>query len=210
MKNLNRRDASKIVPIAILSSAVALLDGQLASADTTGTATEQQQQNQESMYEKSEPISQAPEATVPQTTPGATGDITEDEPVDPETESAAGQEMASESSLYAMNAEEIIGKKLVTSDGTELGEIDTLAKKPAEGESVYAVVTAGALLGMIGGEKVVVDLKDLTLVDDKLQTSAIQSEEQLKQQPQFNEEEYVKIEQTDRPISEFASSGTTQ
>ena len=184
MNDASGKKSGGIIPIVFASSVAALVGVQVANADTTAT----QQDVQGSTYEKSEPISQAPEATEPQMTPGA---------------------MGSENPLYNMNAEEIIGKTVVTRDGTELGEIDTLAKKPSEGDNVYAVVTAGGLLG-VGGDKVVIDLKDLTLENDKLQTSSIQSKEQLKQQPQFNEEEYVKIEQTDRPISEFAGSEATQ
>ncbi|MGC1955595.1 MAG: PRC-barrel domain-containing protein [Gammaproteobacteria bacterium] len=199
---VNMNDSSGrngMLSVVFLSSVAALMGMQVSNA---GTNTTTQQDVQGSTYEKSQPISQAPEATVPQTTPDA-ADVETQTDVESEAEATLPHDTGSQSSLYHMNADEIIGKTVVTSDGTELGEVDTLAKKPSEGDQVYAVVSAGGVLG-IGGEKVVIDLKDLTLVDDQLQTSSIQSEEQLKQQPQFNEEEYVQVEETDRPISEFA------
>lgn len=203
MKHSTRKNGRSVIPMVFLGTATAL-----AAIPASNAETDTQQGVRGSMYEKSEPISQAPEPTVPQATPGPTGRETE-YGFESEPTAAAGQEANTGSPLYEMSAEEIIGKTVVTPEGTELAEVDSLATKTGEGDRIYAVVTSGGLLG-IGGEKVVIDLNELTLQNDKLQTSAIQSEEQLQQQPEFTEEEYVRIEQTDRPISDFASFGSKQ
>lgn len=198
MNDSSGKNARGIFSVAVLSGAAALAGAQWTTAGTDAS----QQDAQGSTYQKSGPVSQSPEATQPRPMSGAESTAPQSG-MQSESATTAQQGAGSESQLHNMNADEIIGKTVVTADGTELGEVDTLAKDITGGDTVYAVVTAGGVLG-VGGEKVVIDLKDLTLEDDQLQTSSIQSEEQLKQQPQYNEEQYVKIEQTDRPISEFS------
>jgi sporulation protein YlmC with PRC-barrel domain len=155
--------------------------------------------------------------------PGAQGDQSSDSeyrtdtprigssPAGPEqgtSESTAASEEGAASApagtLYEMTAEQLTGKAVIDSQGDSIGEVEELViGGPAS--TVHAVISVGGLLG-VGDTEVAVPLDDLQLQDDKL--VIFESKDQLKNRPEYKEENYVQIEQTEQPLADFAQFET--
>ena len=103
--------------------------------------------------------------------------------------------------LYEMTAEQLTGKSVVDSQGDTIGEVEDLVTGGPDNR-VHAVISVGGLLG-VGGTEVAVPLDDLHLEGDRL--AIFESKDQLKNRPEYKEENYVRIEQKDRPIADFAA-----
>lgn len=120
----------------------------------------------------------------------------------PET-SAGSQTSEHKSGLYNKTADEIIGMEVQQSeDEKKIGEVENIVKDISD-DSLKAVIAVDQILGLIGGKKVVVSVDELELNNEKLLINT--TEESLKQQAEYNEASYTPVDQTDRPISEFAA-----
>ena len=107
----------------------------------------------------------------------------------------------SPSPLYTMTVEELTGKEVVGPQGDKIGKVEDVVTGGPENR-VHAIISVGGVLG-VGATQVAVPLDELQLQNDKL--SIAESEEQLKGRPEYKKEDYVQIEQKDRPLSESAA-----
>lgn len=98
-------------------------------------------------------------------------------------------------------AEDVIGKKVVNSDGDEIGEINKIVQENG-GDQFFAVVSVGGFLG-IGAKDVTVPLDRLMLRDDQL-TAPMASKETLEHRTAFDETQYQEV-----PGERMVSIGTT-
>ena len=105
-------------------------------------------------------------------------------------------------SLGAKSVEEIVGMSVENSDnGKTVGEVDALVTDRND-RQLHAVIAVDQFMDLIGGKKIVVPIDDLQLKDDKLQISA--TEKELKKRPEYSEEGFFNVSETNRPISDFA------
>lgn len=100
-----------------------------------------------------------------------------------------------------MTVEELTGKAVVDPQGETIGEVEDLVTGGPD-KRVHAVIAVGGLLGL-GSTKVAVPLDELQLQNDQL--TVFESKDQLKSRPKYKAENYVRIEQKDRPIADFAA-----
>lgn len=108
------------------------------------------------------------------------------------------------SALQTMTPRELKGKDVVGQNGKEIGSIKEVVRSRNE-RNIQVVISAGGTLG-VGDKKVAVPLDQLSYRDGKLHISA--TEEELKAKPKFQSEQFVELEPTDRPISEFSAFET--
>ena len=120
---------------------------------------------------------------------------------EPSATTGAGAGSVLQGTLYDMTAEELTGKAVVDPQGETIGEVEDLVTGGPDNR-VHAVISVGGLLG-VGGTQVVVPLDELQLQNDQL--TVLESKDQLKSRPEYKEENYVRIEQKDRPIADFAA-----
>jgi uncharacterized protein YrrD len=82
----------------------------------------------------------------------------------------------------------MVGAKVVTPQGEVLGKIDDLIVD-REGKVEGAVLSVGGFLG-IGDKDVAVPLNDLQLGEDEAYLMSATTEDQLKQMPEYDADQY--------------------
>ena len=107
-------------------------------------------------------------------------------------------------SQQGIKADDLEDKKVVSSTGDEIGEVDEIVRGKQD-NTLQAVVDVGGFLGM-GEKEVTIPLSELKLQNDRLVAPQTASKDQLKSQPEYDESQYEEIsedQQIDR--SEFAA-----
>ncbi|KAI5913061.1 PRC-barrel domain-containing protein [Azoarcus sp. PA01] len=118
------------------------------------------------------------------------------------TGAAAGTgSTAAATQLQNMTPRELEGKEVVSQTGKEIGSVKEVVRSRDE-RNIQVVISAGGVMGM-GDKEVAVPLDQLSYRDGKLHVSA--TEDELKARPEYESEQYVELEPTDRPISEFSA-----
>lgn len=117
------------------------------------------------------------------------------------TEQQGQQGAPQGSQLPTMRADDVSGKKVVNDKNEDIGRVDSIVRDKATNK-VNAVVSVGGLMG-IGGHKVTIALEDLSLRGDRLAAPAGTTEDKLKQMPEYNESQFVKV-----PDDEKVTVGT--
>ncbi len=118
----------------------------------------------------------------------------------PAAETQAGTPAAT-NSLYSMTPQQLRRMDVVGAAGEEIGDVKQVVRGRDE-EKIHVVINAGGFLG-VGGKEIAVPLEDLTLVEDKLRLNA--TKEELQARPEYVEEQYVELQPSDQPISDFAA-----
>lgn len=103
--------------------------------------------------------------------------------------------------IQNMTPRELEGKDVVGQNGKEIGSVKEVVRSREQG-NIQVVISAGGVMGM-GDKEIAVPLDQLSLRDDKLHISA--TEEDLKTRTEYKSEQFVELEPTDRPISEFSA-----
>lgn len=112
-----------------------------------------------------------------------------------------GASTAAATQLQNMTPRELEGKDVVGQTGKEIGSVKEVVRSRDE-RNIQVVISVGGVLGM-GDKKVAVPLDQLSYQDGKLRIGA--TEDELKAKPEYQSEQYVELEPTDRPISEFSA-----
>jgi hypothetical protein len=115
------------------------------------------------------------------------------------TEQPAADEV---NSMLALTPDDLHRQEVIGSDGEAIGRISDVVSDRG-GADIYAVISTGGFLGLIGGSKHVVPLSELRLEEQKLHLSATQ--EELAAREEYTEDQYVIVQPDDRPISEFSA-----
>lgn len=110
-------------------------------------------------------------------------------------------EMGASSRVHSMTPSQLRGTDVVGPSGEEIGTVKAVVRSRQEG-NIQAVISSGGVAGL-GAKEVAVPLDSLRYRDGKLQTAV--SESQLKARPEFRSEQYVELQPTDQPISEFSA-----
>lgn len=93
---------------------------------------------------------------------------------------------------------ELEGKDLINSQGEDIGEIEEVVQNN-EDKQLSLVIESGGILG-VGSSKTVLPLADVKLANDKIVWDKSKTTEQL---PEFNESQYVALNQKDRTVQDF-------
>jgi len=120
-----------------------------------------------------------------------------DEPVRTEAKPMAGN-----NPMLTLTPDDLHRKEVVGSDGETIGKVSDVVSGKENGD-VYAVISTGGFLGLIGGSKHVVPLNELRLEQDKLHIGVTQ--EELSAREKYTEEHYLVVKPDDRPIIEFSA-----
>jgi hypothetical protein len=90
--------------------------------------------------------------------------------------------------LENMNADEIVGKSVVSQNGEEIGDVEDVVTDPTSGQK-YAVVDVGGFLG-VGQKSVVIGLNELKMsaADDRIQSEL--TREELQTQTEYSPDKY--------------------
>jgi sporulation protein YlmC with PRC-barrel domain len=118
-----------------------------------------------------------------------------------------GASSALANQLYKMEVGDVVGQDIVTADGETIGEIEQVVLHSGD-EQLYVVVPVGGFLG-IGEKDVVVPFSELELRNDQITIMTAKSEEQLKQQPDYDPKEYVALED-EHAIKQFADTQSSK
>ena len=113
-------------------------------------------------------------------------------------------EMGASSQVQAMTPSQLRGTEVVGPGGEEVGSVAAVVRSRQD-KNIQAVISAGGVLGM-GDREVAVPLDSLRYDGEKLRISS--TEEQLKARPEYKSEQFVELEPTDQPISEFSAFET--
>ncbi len=97
------------------------------------------------------------------------------------------EEPAAAAAAGAVLAEDVIGSEVVNSKGDQVGKVTNLVIDADKVE--YAVVSVGGFLG-IGDKEVVIPLDQLKLGEDQVYLITAETEDQLKQMPEYQEDQY--------------------
>lgn len=110
--------------------------------------------------------------------------------------------MAGSNAMLALTPDDLHRQEVIGSDGKTIGKIsDVVSDK--ENSNIYAVISTGGFLGLIGGSKHVVPLNELQLEQQKLHVGITQ--EELSAREKYMEEHYLIVKPDDRPIIEFSA-----
>lgn len=112
--------------------------------------------------------------------------------------------MGASSRVQSMTPSQLRGTDVVGPTGEEIGTIKAVVRDRREG-NIKAVISSGGVAG-VGAKEVAVPLDSLRYQGGKLQTTV--TEEQLHARPELRSEQYVELEPTDQPISEFSAFET--
>lgn len=114
----------------------------------------------------------------------------------------ATREVTTDNPLMSLHPRDLEGQEVVGSNGEEIGRISEVVSDRDEGR-IYAVISSGGFLGLIGGTEHAVALDDLTIVEGKIHLDTTQ--ENLSATEEYQEENYLVVEPRDQPISEFSA-----
>lgn len=110
--------------------------------------------------------------------------------------------VAGDNAMLALTPDDLHRQEVIGSDGETIGKISEVVSGKEKGD-IYAVISTGGFLGIIGGTKHVIPLNELRLEQQKLHVDATQ--EELSAREQYAEEHYLVVQPDDRPIIEFSA-----
>ena len=115
---------------------------------------------------------------------------------------AAGEATRSKDTLVSVLTPRHL-KKMVVIDtaGKTIGNIEDVVRSREDG-FIYAVISSGGILG-IGAQEVPVPLEELQVRGDKLRIAT--TRDTMLHWPAYQEDQYVELEPSDKPISEFSA-----
>jgi putative membrane protein len=103
------------------------------------------------------------------------------------TKPAGSQQAAVQPTAAQVKADDVIGAKVVNNKGDKIGKIEDLVIDKDKVQ--YAVVSVGGFLG-IGAKQVVVPIDQLKLGKDQAYLMSAETQDQLKQMPEYKEGQY--------------------
>lgn len=103
--------------------------------------------------------------------------------------------------IQNLTPRELEGKDVVGQNGDEIGSVKEVVRSRDQG-NIQVVISSGGVMG-VGAKDIAVPLDQLSLRDGKLHMSA--TEDELKAKTEYRSEQFVELEPTDRPISEFSA-----
>jgi putative membrane protein len=157
-----------------------------ATAATATAATQAPKEPANEQQAATPPSSQPPAATEPAATEKpATPPSTEQQQA--ATEPAATEKPVTPPAAQQVNAEEVIGSKVVNNKGEEVGKVEDLVID--QDKVQYAVISVGGFLG-IGEKHVVVPVDQLKLGEKQVYLTTAQTEDELKKLPEYNKDQY--------------------
>jgi hypothetical protein len=107
--------------------------------------------------------------------------------------------------LSALTPKHLKQMEVIGVSGEKIGKVKDVVRSREDG-FIYAVVSSGGLLG-IGAKAIPVPLEGLRLQGDKLGMAA--TKDDLRSLPEYQEEQYVELEPSNQPISEFSAFEAT-
>lgn len=114
---------------------------------------------------------------------------------------ASPDQSVTEHPLYSHTPQELQGSEVLDVAGESVGEVKKVVLGP-DGQSAYAVVESGGLLG-IATTEIIVAIDELESAEaGKLQANA--TKEELEARGEYAPEQYAELE-PDKPISEFSA-----
>ncbi|WP_275096625.1 PRC-barrel domain-containing protein [Sedimenticola hydrogenitrophicus] len=149
-----------------------------------------------------QPVQEAPQSS-PSTPQPMDEQVGTEQPAATDEQAGTEQPAADEvNSMLALTPDDLHRQEVIGSDGEAIGRISDVVSDRG-GADIYAVISTGGFLGLIGGSKHVVPLSELRLEEQKLHLSATQ--EELAAREEYTEDQYVIVQPDDRPISEFSA-----
>lgn len=112
------------------------------------------------------------------------------------------QSMAAGHSMLALTPDDLHRQEVIGSDGKTIGKISNVVSDRENGD-IYAVISTGGFLGLIGGTKHVIPLAELRLEQQKLHVGL--TLEELSAHEEYREESYLVVQPDNRPITEFSA-----
>jgi sporulation protein YlmC with PRC-barrel domain len=106
--------------------------------------------------------------------------------------------------LMSMQVKQIQGKSVVNPEGDKVGKVEKIVQNRMD-DSIDAVVSVGGFLG-IGDKDITIPIDQLQLEGDKLLLSRAVTEDQLKQQPEYQPAQYAEVEEN-RILAEVTGAG---
>lgn len=106
--------------------------------------------------------------------------------------------------IQNLTPRQLEGQDVIGQNGDEIGSVKDVVRSRDQG-NIQVVISSGGVMG-VGGKDVAVPLDQLSFRDGKLHLSA--TEDELKAKTEYQSEQFVELEPTDRPISEFSAFET--
>jgi putative membrane protein len=110
-----------------------------------------------------------------------------DQEQQPATAMQGEQQQAAPAPGQTVSIENVLGAEVVNAKGEDVAEIEDVVMDQSGKQ--YAVLSVGGFLG-IGEKKVAVPLDELQLGEDKAYLMTAETEDQLKQMPEYDEDQY--------------------
>jgi hypothetical protein len=146
------------------------------------------QQMGDSPAPSGERIRSEPASAEPATNPAAGAIITRGDPLLP--------------ALSPLNLKQM---DVVDASEEKIGKVEDVVRSREDGH-IYAIVSYGGILG-IGAKEIPIPLEALQLHGDRLRIVA--TEDDIRQLPKYQEDQYVELSPSNRPISEFSAFEVT-
>jgi len=103
------------------------------------------------------------------------------------------------SSLYSLTPQELRRMDVVDASGEDIGNVSSVVRSRDQ-ENIQLVISSG-FLG--SGKTVAVPLNEVSLMGDKIQLNASRAD--LEARPEFQQDQFVELQPSDQPISDFAA-----
>lgn len=123
----------------------------------------------------------------------------------PATDTGAQSSMQSGSGqLSSMTPQQLRDMQVFDASGQQIGEVSSVVQSRAQSD-IQLVISPG---GLMGGDqkKVAVPLDEVQMTGDRLMLS--ETRQELEARPEFSAQQYVELQPTDQPISDFAAFET--
>ncbi|WP_428625437.1 PRC-barrel domain-containing protein [Sedimenticola sp.] len=147
------------------------------------------------------PVLDSTDTTATQPAPELKTDLPENSPV-MESPVTAESQLAATHPMLALTPDDLYRQEVIGSDGKTIGRVTDIVSDKANGD-IYAVVSTGGFLGIIGGTKHIVSIDELSFEDKALHIRATQ--EGLATHEKYQEGNYLVVKPDDHPISEFSA-----
>jgi hypothetical protein len=140
--------------------------------------------------------------------PAPSGERFRSEPAsaDPATNPAAGAIITrGDPLLSALSPLNLKQMDVVDASEEKIGKVEDVVRSREDG-FIYAIVSYGGILG-IGAKEIPIPLEALQVHGDRLRIAA--TEDDIRQLPKYQEDQYVELSPSNRPISEFSAFEVT-
>jgi sporulation protein YlmC with PRC-barrel domain len=115
---------------------------------------------------------------------------------------AGGATQGNDTLLSALTPQHLMHMEVVGVSGEKIGEVEDVVRSREDG-FIYVVVSSGGLLG-IGAKEVTVPFKELEVQGDH-QLLIGTTKDDLQRWPEYQEDQYVALEPSNKPVSDFAA-----